>query len=64
MAVALAALSFEARSIVLLVDGAGFSYAETAELLDIPEGTVASRLYQARSRFRLEIKTHTEKTNA
>jgi RNA polymerase sigma-70 factor (ECF subfamily) len=64
VAMALAALSLDARSIVLLVDGAGFSYAETAELLDIPEGTVASRLHQARSRFRTEIKNQTEKTNA
>jgi RNA polymerase sigma-70 factor (ECF subfamily) len=36
------------RDVVLLVDVDGFSYDEVAASLDIPVGTVRSRLYRAR----------------
>lgn len=36
------------RQTLTLVDLGGFSYAEVAEMLDIPVGTVMSRLYTAR----------------
>ncbi len=36
------------RQTLTLVDLAGFSYAEVAEVMDIPIGTVMSRLYAAR----------------
>ncbi len=36
------------RQTVTLVDLAGFSYAEVADILDIPIGTVMSRLYTSR----------------
>jgi len=38
----------EHREILVLKELQGFRYAEIAEILDIPEGTVASRLYHAR----------------
>lgn len=38
----------EHREIVVLKELQGFRYAEIAQILDIPEGTVASRLYHAR----------------
>ena len=41
-------LSPAKREIITLVDIVGFSYAETAELLDLPIGTVMSRLSRAR----------------
>lgn len=41
-------LSAEHRDIISLVDIAGLSYAESAALLGIPEGTVMSRLSRAR----------------
>lgn len=41
-------LSPDHRDIISLVDVAGLSYAETAALLEIPEGTVMSRLSRAR----------------
>lgn len=40
------------RRVVELVDIDGLSYAEAAEVLDVPVGTVMSRLHRARSRIR------------
>ena len=40
------------RHVVELVDIDGLSYAEAAEVLDVPVGTVMSRLHRARSRIR------------
>jgi RNA polymerase sigma-70 factor (ECF subfamily) len=45
----LAALTAEHREIIALIDIAGFSYAEAAEFLDVPAGTVMSRITRARS---------------
>lgn len=42
-------LSKEHRDVLALVDIGGFSYDETAELLDIPRGTVMSRVSRGRS---------------
>ena len=42
------ALPEELSSVLLVVVVEGFSYAETAELLDIPIGTVMSRIHRAR----------------
>jgi RNA polymerase sigma-70 factor (ECF subfamily) len=44
----LARLSAEHRDVLGLVDVAGFSYAEAAEILGIPAGTVMSRVARAR----------------
>jgi RNA polymerase sigma-70 factor (ECF subfamily) len=52
LAAALAALPAEDRAAVLLVDGAGFDYRSAAEVLAVPEGTVASRLNRARTDLR------------
>ena len=45
---AIARLSFEHREVILLKNFKGCSYAEIAGLLEIPVGTVMSRLYYAR----------------
>jgi RNA polymerase sigma-70 factor (ECF subfamily) len=45
-------LSGEQRQVVLLVGLEGLSYAETAEVLAIPVGTVMSRLARGRGRLR------------
>ena len=45
---ALAALTPEQRAAVLLIHRDGFSYANAAEILDVPVGTVASRVAAAR----------------
>ena len=49
---ALQRLSGEQRRVVLLVGLEGLSYAETAEVLQIPVGTVMSRLARGRERLR------------
>ncbi len=45
---ALAALPDEQRATVVLVHVEGYSYREAAELLDVSEGTIASRLARAK----------------
>ncbi len=42
-------LSGDHREVLALVDIAGFSYDEAAELLDVPKGTVMSRISRARA---------------
>jgi RNA polymerase sigma-70 factor (ECF subfamily) len=55
LAGALAALPSEERTAVLLVDAQGFDYRESARILGIPEGTVASRLNRARASLRIAL---------
>jgi RNA polymerase sigma factor (sigma-70 family) len=50
---AMARLSFEHRQILLLIGLEGMAYREVAETLDIPIGTVMSRLARARERLRV-----------
>ena len=52
LAVAVESLGEEARETLLLREIDGLSYAQIAELLGIPEGTVMSRLHHARRRLR------------
>ena len=49
---ALAQLSEDQRQAVLLVGLEGLAYAEAAEVLDVPLGTVMSRLNRGRQRLR------------
>lgn len=51
-------LSDDFRNVVELVDLNGLSYAEAAELLGVPVGTVMSRLHRARKRIRDDINEH------
>ena len=48
-------LSLEAREIIILKEFKDMSYKEIAVLLEIPEGTVMSRLYHARKALKKEI---------
>jgi RNA polymerase sigma-70 factor (ECF subfamily) len=53
---ALGALSTEERACVVLVDGLGFDYETAASMLDVPRGTVASRLNRARPVLRQALR--------
>jgi RNA polymerase sigma-70 factor (ECF subfamily) len=52
---ALGRLSSEDRELITLKHLDGLSYAQLAERLEIPTGTVMSRLYHARQRLRAEV---------
>jgi RNA polymerase sigma-70 factor, ECF subfamily len=52
---ALATLPERYRAIIMLSDLEGLSYREIAEVLDIPMGTVMSRLHHARKRLRAAL---------
>ncbi len=52
LARALAQISEDQRQVVLLVGLEGLAYAEAAEVLDVPLGTVMSRLNRGRQRLR------------
>jgi RNA polymerase sigma-70 factor (ECF subfamily) len=52
---ALEALPEQFRMAVLLADVEGFSYKEIAEILDIPIGTVMSRLHRGRKALQKEL---------
>lgn len=49
---AVVALPAKFREVLMLVDVRGLTYAAVSDVLDIPEGTVMSRLHRARKRVR------------
>jgi RNA polymerase sigma-70 factor (ECF subfamily) len=52
IAAALDGLDAELRAVVWLIDVEGFRQREAARMLEVPEGTVASRLFRARRLLR------------
>jgi RNA polymerase sigma-70 factor (ECF subfamily) len=53
---ALNALPLDARIIIILCDLEGFTYEEMSKILDIPIGTVRSRIHRARNLLRDQLK--------
>jgi RNA polymerase sigma-70 factor (ECF subfamily) len=51
----IAQLPGDQRQVITLVDLAGFSYAEIAEILEIPIGTVMSRICRARKALKVAL---------
>src|SRR5947207_7470160 len=52
---ALSSVPHDFRDVVVLVDIGDFSYADAAQILDIPVGTVMSRLHRARRVLKREL---------
>ena len=55
---ALNALAVDFRTIIILCDLEGFTYEEMAKILDIPIGTVRSRLHRARNLLKEKLKKY------
>jgi len=55
---AMGRLSMEHRQILLLINLDGYSYQDVAAILDVPIGTVMSRLARARQRLRALLDGH------
>jgi RNA polymerase sigma-70 factor (ECF subfamily) len=50
-------LPLEMREIIVMKHLQGMSYDEIAALLDIPRGSVASRLYRARAELKRKLES-------
>lgn len=57
---ALNALDEDFRTVIILCDLNGFKYDEMAKILDIPIGTVRSRLHRARNLLREKLKEYAQ----
>ena len=55
---ALNALAVDFRIVIILCDLEGFTYEEMSKILDIPIGTVRSRLHRARNLLRYKLKAY------
>jgi RNA polymerase sigma-70 factor (ECF subfamily) len=55
---ALSAVPHDFRDVIVLVDIGDFSYNEAAQILDIPVGTVMSRLHRGRRILKRELAEH------
>lgn len=55
------ALPVDYRLIILLCDVEGFKYDEIAKIIDVPIGTVRSRLHRARNMLKEKLKDYAEK---
>jgi RNA polymerase sigma factor (sigma-70 family) len=58
VSIALNSLAVDYRTIIILCDIEGFTYEEMAKILDIPIGTVRSRLHRARHLLREKLKDY------
>ena len=55
---ALNALAIDFRTVIILCDLEGFTYEEMAKILDIPIGTVRSRLHRARNLLKEKLNSY------
>jgi RNA polymerase sigma-70 factor (ECF subfamily) len=55
---AINALPVDFRVVLLLCDIEGFTYEEIAKIVDIPIGTVRSRLHRARNMLKVELRNY------
>lgn len=55
---AINALPVDFRTVILLCDIEGFTYEEISKILDVPIGTVRSRLHRARNMLKEKLQTY------
>lgn len=60
VSVAINSLDIDFRTVIILCDLEGFTYEEMAKILDIPIGTVRSRLHRARNLLRDKLKVYAD----
>jgi RNA polymerase sigma-70 factor (ECF subfamily) len=60
VSVAINSLDIDFRTVIILCDLEGFTYEEMAKILDIPIGTVRSRLHRARNLLREKLKVYAD----
>lgn len=58
---ALSQLPEDFRTVVMLCDVEGFTYEEIANMLDVPIGTIRSRLHRGRNLLRTQLTEYAEK---
>ena len=58
ISIALNSLDVDFRTVIILCDLEGFKYDEMAKILDIPIGTVRSRLHRARNLLKEKLSTY------
>jgi RNA polymerase sigma factor (sigma-70 family) len=58
VAMALNGLPIDFRTVIILCDIEGFTYEEMAKILDIPIGTVRSRLHRARNLLKEKLRSY------
>ncbi|MCL4109245.1 UNVERIFIED_CONTAM: hypothetical protein GTU68_063013 [Idotea baltica] len=58
--IAINSLPIDFRTVILLCDVEGFTYEEIAKIIDIPIGTVRSRLHRSRNMLKDKLKQYAE----
>ncbi len=58
--VAVNSLPVDFKTVILLCDVEGFTYEEIAKIVDIPIGTVRSRLHRARNMLKVKLKEYAQ----
>lgn len=58
--IAVNALPVDFRTVILLCDIEGFTYEEISKILDVPIGTVRSRLFRARNMLKEKLRKYAE----
>lgn len=58
---ALNSLPVDFKTVILLCDVEGFTYEEISKIIDIPIGTVRSRLHRARNMLKEKLKAYAQK---
>ena len=54
-------LPVDYRSVILLCDIEGFTYEDISKIIEVPIGTVRSRLFRARNLLKKRLKSYAEK---